>query len=239
MLSLIKDCQKRIRRCLKIIANERVPGVRLTMLQIWTKQNRQNDYFAQYEEIADQLHRVQHDSMQSLVGNQANNENEEEPKEEKLDAINLRPTLRGYSSKNFIKGGDGTQIRECSFVRMVLRTNASAKDVKQKTLIAQIIWNMLLRSIDKRHADQHRMAISANQEIFSLIASSMTKSVDLMFGVYDLYKSIWRYSQPPFVDQNLALRLERNLCGNQKRIDDAVKKLKTEFNNNKPIFCSF
>merc|ERR1711933_275962 len=137
------------------------------MLQIWTNANIKNDYFLKYEQTADQLHRVQHNTMQSMSSlvtasnsNSNSNSNSLEPdrsqsielqqfepeREEKLDAINLRPTLRGYLSKNFIKGNDGTQITECSFIKMILRNERS---LNQK-FIAQIIWNFLLRTIDKR-----------------------------------------------------------------------------------------
>ena len=243
MVKSMKDCKKTVKKCLSYIAKERVPGVRLKMIEIWARCNAENDYFFQYEEMADMMHREQKKAPsagQSVSLEAQSREHSHEDREEKLFCINLRPTLRGYRAKHFLKNGPSAeavlQITECNFLQYVLR---NSRNLNQK-FIAQTIWNILLRALDRRQADIHRES-AANQPILCSDSDSrvMTKSMDLMFATYELYHSIWQFQEPPFYDKTIGAIIAGDNIGNQKRVRGAVKVLKEKFNNNDPKFCSF
>ena len=103
--------------------------------------------------------------------------------------------------------------------------------------MAETLWNMLLRALDRRQADAHREALS--QPLVYGADSSLVKSDDAVFALYELYKSIWGFAEPPCFDKSVGAIVLADNVGNQKRVRDAVKQLKAMFNNNDPAFCSF
>jgi len=240
MVQSIKDCKKTVKKCLSYIANERVPGVRLKMLQIWARCNVENEYFLNYEEMADHQHRVQKKAPSAAQSVSVSLDANPVELEEKLFCINLRPTLRGHRAKNFLKSGpapDGSlKITECNFLPYILR---NSRNLNQK-FIALTIWNIMLRAMDRRQADMHRQ-LPGNQMIVCSDSDSriMTKSMDVMFAAYELYRSIWNFQEPPFYDKSVGAIIAGDNIGNQKRVRQAVKVLKEKFNNNDPKFCSF
>ena len=257
-LKIIKECKRgAIKRCLKLIAAERVPGVRLKMLKVWAKHNIQHSYFTKYESIADEFHRDQTQQTMNIHDMEIDDSNDadidNEPKhEEKLDAINLRPTLRDHRSKIFAKGKrnrkSSNTILEWEFIPKIL-LNSDAKLNQQ--FISDSIWNLMLRCLDKQYSDKHRDAL--NKSIYKIDETSsekeknkqpqigedrvMIKSMDCVFGLYEVYRSIWGYSIPPFYPPGEMWKIWLNdNVGNQKRVNDACQQIRKNFNNNLPQF---
>ena len=235
-INTIKDF-KTMRKCLGLIANERVPFVRIKMLKIWANFIKNTDYFSMYEEIADQLHRKQSNitTVQSLTN--ANDEQLiQEQQEEKLEAINLRPTLRGYISRNFY---NDDAISICSFVEERLR---KPNNVNQCVQIAQILWYFLIRTCcDSMASKKYKTTYNIDLKIdnkSTINDNLLFKSITNMFAIYNLYKTIWDYDQPKCY-QNISNGSIINSIniGNQHRIHNAVEKLKSKYNNNQPRFC--
>ena len=257
-LKILTDCKKSFKRCLKLIAQERVPGVRIKMIELWIKHNKEKDYFTNYENDADQQHRHKKQSQSLDINNNNDNnghfDDDEPAREEKLDAINLRPTLRGYRSKVFMKKTKTNknnnnnnnkhkprpEINEWSFINKVLRNENSNYN---QTYIAESIWYLLLRSFDKNQSDKYKQILhekyTKNGSKNKILEDpTMISSIDLMFVLYELYKSIWGFSQPPFYKNEKGLIALQDYVGNQKRVRDACQQIRAKFNNNSPQFLS-
>jgi len=103
----------------------------------------------------------------------------------------------------------------------------------------------LLRSVDSRQAHAHREKLTQQNQTLLLShadderKSRVVKSADVTFALFELYKSMWGFAEPPCFDQSAGAIVFADNVGNQKRVRDAVKELKGMYNNNDPAFCSF